>query len=551
VSAQHLIVGLDGADLRIVHTLGRRRLPALFALMERGVHAAQRSVEPPATLPNWTTFLTAVNPGVHGVYDFTSRRGYRVRFDGGTARRVPTWIARLDAAGEPCALVGFPGTFPPERLKHGLCISGWDAPVAFSADARFVWPRALYPQLTRRFGALTFDEVDQFRADDPGWHDALGDALVAKIARKLELAHHLLSLRRYHTFAFYFGESDTAAHYLYSLFDEDSPRRPAQVSERAASGLVRVYEALDAAVGELVARVGPAAEITIVSDHGSGGASERVLYLNRALAELGFLRFKARPSELDGRLKAAALGRLPPRLRERAFRFGGTLLPSWLEGRVRFGAIDMRHTRAFSDELNYFPAIYLNQRGREPQGIVAPRERETTLASLSEALLDLRDPADGARLVTRVMRREQLFSGPALAQAPDLLLELALVRGYSVNLQPSASARAPGIVSRLESSEFLGKKGRSLPGSHRPHGLFIAAGPRVAARGRIELGIEDAAVSVLARMGLARPGESRGVAMSALLADAAAPLPALAQVAPRAQSSSEVIARLRALGYVD
>jgi predicted AlkP superfamily phosphohydrolase/phosphomutase len=276
-----------------------------------------------------------------------------------------------------------------------------------------------------------------------------------------------------------------------------------------------------------------------------------VLYLNRALAELGFLRFKARPSELDGRLKAAALGRLPPRLRERAFRFGGTLLPSWLEGRVRFGAIDMRHTRAFSDELNYFPAIYLNQRGREPQGIVAPRERETTLASLSEALLDLRDPADGARLVTRVMRREQLFSGPALAQAPDLLLELALVRGYSVNLQPSASARAPGIVSRLESSEFLGKKGRSLPGSHRPHGLFIAAGPRVAARGRIELGIEDAAVSVLARMGLARPGESRGVAMSALLADAAAPLPALAQVAPRAQSSSEVIARLRALGYVD
>jgi predicted AlkP superfamily phosphohydrolase/phosphomutase len=555
MSARHLVIGLDGADLRLIHTFGRRRLPALFQLMERGVTSAQRSVQPPATLPNWTTFLTAVNPGVHGVFDFTTRHGYRVRFDGGSVRAVPTWLARLDAAGEACASVGFPGTYPPERLRHGLCISGWDAPVSFEADASFVWPRALYAQLTRHFGALSFDEVNQFRADEPFWHDTLGDRLAAKIARRTQLAEHLLAMRRWHTFAFYFGESDTASHYLYSLFDDDSPRRPAQVSAAAAAGLERVYEALDRAVGQLVQQAGDAAEITIISDHGSGGASDQVLYLNRALASLGFLAWKpthpGRP--LAERLKAFALGHLPPRLRQAVFRAGGTALPSWLESRVRFGAIDMRRTRAFSDELNYFPGVYLNQRGREPRGVVAPEQREQVLHQLTAALRTLRCPNTQLPLVTEVWPREALFEGPFLARAPDLLLELATPRGYALNLQPSASAAAGGqFLGRLAPHEYLGKKGRSLPGSHRPHGLYIAAGPQVRARGRIELGIEDSAVITLARMGLGAPADSRGRVPDGMLHRGE--LHALAEAPvqlPKAQTHAGVIDRLRALGYVD
>jgi predicted AlkP superfamily phosphohydrolase/phosphomutase len=556
MSARHLIIGLDGADLRLIHTFGRRRLPALFQLMDSGVTAAQRSVQPPATLPNWTTFLTGVNPGVHGVFDFTTRHGYSVRFDGGSVRAVPTWLARLDALGEACACVGFPGTYPPERLRHGLCISGWDAPVSFEADASFVWPRAVYAQLTRRFGALSFDEVNQFRTDDPFWHDALGERLAAKVARRAQLAEHLLAMRRWHTFAFYFGESDTASHYLYSLFDEDSPRRPAQVRPAAAEGLERVYVALDRAVAQLVQQAGDAAEITVVSDHGSGGSSDQVLYLNRALAALGFLTWKRqhRGRPVADRLKAFALGQLPPRLRQAVFRVGGTALPSWLESRVRFGAIDMGRTRAFSDELNYFPGIYLNQRGREPRGIVAPEQREQVLHALTAALRTLRCPTTHAPLVSEVWRREALFEGPLLTRAPDLLLELATPQGYALNLQPSASApHADGhLLGRIAPHEYLGKKGRSLPGSHRPHGLYIAAGPSVRARGRVELGIEDAAVVTLARMGLEPPALSRGCVPAGLLGQGELHVLPEAHPQPsKAQTHVGVIARLRALGYVD
>ena len=211
MSTRSLVLGFDGADLELVFALGKQRLPNLFALMERGAFAHQLSVQPPATLPNWTTFLTGVDPGTHGVFDFTTRHGYGVQFSAGTVREAPTFLARLDKLGLACCAVGFPATWPPERLEHGVFISGWDAPVSFEADRSFVWPTSLYDTLTRRFGPLRFDEVDQFRADEPGWHARLGVKLADKVTRRAELAQFLLASRRWDVFAFYFGESDTAS----------------------------------------------------------------------------------------------------------------------------------------------------------------------------------------------------------------------------------------------------------------------------------------------------------------------------------------------------
>jgi predicted AlkP superfamily phosphohydrolase/phosphomutase len=568
--AHSLLVGLDGADLGVIERLGPTRLPNLFAAMLGGAHAALASVQPPATLPNWTTLLTGVGPGHHGVFDFTVRDGYRVRFTGGSVREAPTLAARLDQLGKPCACLFFPATYPPDRLQHGVFISGWDAPVAFSADASFVWPRHLHAELLARFGPQRFDDVDEFAADARGdWHARLPDALIARIERRCELALWLLSQRPWQLFAVYFGESDTASHYLWSLWDECSPRHPGSVSEALRDGLPRVYEALDRALGQLwQAAGGEAVELTVASDHGSGGSSADVLYLNRALQQAGFLRMReaspARPS-LAALIKEQALRRLPARLRERVFRAANARLPSLLESKVRFGAIDMKRSALFSDELNYFPAIHYNLRGREPHGTLAPADRERVRAELTCALGELRNPITGEPVVRAVHAREALYQGPFVERAPDLLLELELSSGYSYNLMPSASAPTAAVFRRLSPDEFLGRKGRSLPGSHRPHGLFIAAGPSVQRRGRIEAGIADASASLLARMGIAPP-EGGGRALDL---GASAPIGALPQAplpqAPMADGDrpghagqvghagdeARVAARLRNLGYIE
>lgn len=556
MSARHLVLGLDGADLTLVRELGPERLPALHALMQRGTFAPQRSVQPPATLPNWTTFLTGTDPGVHGVFDFTTRSGYRVRFAAGTVRAAPTIVSRLDRLGLACACVGFPATWPPDRLEHGVFISGWDAPVAFEADRSFVWPPRLHDAIVERFGPYRFDDVDEFDAESAGWHERLPDALERRIERKTELLQWLLEGRPWDLFACYFGESDTAAHHLMSLHDPASPRRPPGTPTEGDSGLARVYRALDAAVATLVDRAGGSdVEVTVVSDHGSGGSSDKVLYLNRALADAGLLRFAPRRAtgRLVGALKQTALTRLPPRLRERIFRWGGARLPSLLESRARFGAIDMRRTAVFSDELNYFPAVHLNLRGREPHGTVAPEDAPRVVREVTAALRALRDPWTGAPVVAAVHPRETLFEGPLVHRAPDLLLELHLDRGYSYNLMPSGDAET--AFQRLAPDEYLGRKGRSMPGSHRSHGLYVAAGPQIGAVGEVDAHIADAAATLLARMGLAVPPEMAGRVLWEALEEGAVAEGALPEAPSRPRPTggdeARIESRLRALGYIE
>ncbi|MEM9730788.1 MAG: alkaline phosphatase family protein, partial [Myxococcota bacterium] len=370
MSANALVLGLDGLDLGLVEEFGQARLPHLHQVMHAGAYAALESVQPPATLPNWTTFLTGLDPGRHGVFDFTTRRGYQIRFTAGTAREAATVFRRLDRMGLRCACLSFPATWPPERLERGIFVSGWDAPVAFEADRSFVWPPSLYDETVSEFGVPSFDDVDEFAADAEGWVDSLPSALVSRVEKKTDWGRWLLRRENWDVFAMYFGETDTASHYLWAHHDPDSPRRPARVSAEQRAGLLRVYEAIDEAVGSLVKAAGPDTEVTLLSDHGSGGSSDKVLYLNRLLASQGLLRFKPGASGGGSRLKEIALRRFPPRLRERVFRFRNAWLPSRLESQVRFGAIDMTNTVAFSDELNYFPGVHLNVRGREPAGTV-------------------------------------------------------------------------------------------------------------------------------------------------------------------------------------
>ena len=553
MSARHLVLGLDGADLDAVLAFGPGRLPNLHALMARGAYAHLESVKPEATLPNWTTFLTGVDPGRHGVFDFTVRDGHSVRFVGGTLRAAPTIWKRLDKLGHACAVIGFPATYPPEQLEHGYFVSGWDAPVAFAADRSFVHPPTLYDDIVSRFGEIRFDDVDEFDADEDGWHARLPAALERRIGRRLELARFLLDAKPWHAFAIYFGEIDTGSHHLASLCDANSPRNPHP--GHAEDGLARVYAAIDAAVGALVAQAGEDVEITIVSDHGSGSASDKVLYLNRALERAGLFAFT--PSRAGGaimkRAKDLALTMIPPRLRDRIFRMGGAILPSWLESRARFAGIDWARTRAFSDELNYFPAVWLNLRGREPHGTVDEADREAVRREVRSALLALRDPFTNAPIVADVIAREVLYDGPYVERAPDLVVILALDAGYTYNVLPSGG---PGeVVRRLRSDELLGRKGRSMPGSHRPFGLFVAAGPSIADVGRIDAKIADATATLLVRMGCRVPDEMCGRVLFEVLAEtvtsAGVALPSADVAVPVIRDEASVAQRLRALGYID
>jgi predicted AlkP superfamily phosphohydrolase/phosphomutase len=551
VGARLLVIGLDGATFDVVAPWAAAgELPALARLMAVGAWGPLRSTLPPATFPAWTSLVTGVNPGRHGVLDFVERvpGTFRVRFVNGSRRRTPALWTRLSAGGGRVAVLSVPATYPPEPV-NGVMVSGFDSPVATGVDGSFAYPRAFHAEIRRLVGRLPFADFQEVRTG-ARWHDRALASLLDGVSRRATLAEALLRREAWDALMVVFGESDTVAHHFWRFHDPASPRH---VASRHRDALLRVYRALDAAIGRLQAAAGDPC-VAVVSDHGSGGASDRVVHLNRYLAQRGFLEFRSRAGAASRTVRALALRAVP-------FRLQGPLVrrvpnaAGRLEGGARFGGIAWGVTRAYSEELDYHPSIWINMAGREPEGVVAQRDYERTRDAVCEALTDWRD-GDGRAVVERCWRREELYQGPATTLAPDVVLELAAPGGYS----PSC-LRSPGAgpaLRRLTPAEHGAGKGAGLNGSHRREGMFLFAGPGVRAAGAVPAAeITDALPTLLALVGVPVPLGLDGEPIASVLERAPSwqpdPLPdAARQPEPYGEGESrEIAARLASLGYLE
>jgi predicted AlkP superfamily phosphohydrolase/phosphomutase len=557
-----LIIGLDGATFDLIEPWADD-LPNLAWLMDRGVWGRLRSTLPPATFPAWTSLMTGVNPGQHGIFDFTRRvpGTYRLEFVNATYRRRPSVWQLLSQAGRRVGVMGLPATYPPERV-NGFLISGFDSPVTTGIDRSFVCPPELYDEIRRAVGPYEITDFQELHTG-PGWHDAALGKLLHAAGRRSEIAAYLLDSGAWDCFFVHFGESDTAAHHFWALHDPYSPRYDEALAAHLGHAIHTVYLALDRAVGELVTHAGADAgsgdlTVLVVSDHGAGGTGERVIHLNRWLAQQGWLCFASSSAfrSVADRIKQVGYA-LPAALQEWAFRGPLRHLLGPLESSARLGGMDWDRTRAFSEEVNTFPGIWLNVRGREPRGTVDPgAEYEHLRDEILSRLVEWRNPVTGEAVVARALRREHIFHGPAVKDAPDIVLEPALDQGYAYTFL-SSCGRPGQPVGSLAPTERLGAKGGSMNGSHRPEGILILAGSGVQ-RGAClaEAQITDVAPTLLHLLDLPLPANLDGRVLSeALMPDGeilADPEAAgTAQVADpyTAEQAAVVGQRLRGLGY--
>ena len=160
--------------------------------------------------------------------------------------------------------------------------------------------------------------------------------------------------------------------------------------------------------------------------------------------------------------------------------------------------MDWGQTRAYGLGLN---GLYLNQRGREPDGIVAAGDnREETRDQLISALLAVRDPLNGQPVVARVFRPEQIYSGPHLAKAPDLIV--GYHRDYRASWDTVLGHASAGTI--LDNTD-------PWSGDHANDPQYVP-GVLLANR-RIQSatpGLEDIAPSILTHFGLHPPKEMNG-----------------------------------------
>jgi predicted AlkP superfamily phosphohydrolase/phosphomutase len=184
--------------------------------------------------------------------------------------------------------------------------------------------------------------------------------------------------------------------------------------------------------------------------------------------------------------------------------------------RTRLGAeaffpdVDWNHTRAYSEELR--GNIWINVRGRDPQGIVEPGEEYDALRDQIIADLPaLIDPQTGARPIRKVWRREELFNGPDLGRFPDLIVEA----DYPDMFKPHGAYLGPLAARQLTPEEMAQ---RAITGCHRMNGIFIAWGPDMTPNGRLnDAALIDVAPTVLHLLGQPIPQEMDGHVLSQAL----------------------------------
>lgn len=454
-----LLIGLDGFSPDLVEQwIEAGLLPNLERLEKQGALLPMTGVVPPITFPAWTSIVTGVNPGRHGIVDFTDviPGRYAVRFMNSTDRRVPAlWNCLSDANKSVCVL-GVPGTYPPEPV-NGILMGGFDSPVADSIDASFVYPASAYSKVRD----WRFAEFQEHRIG-ASWYAGALASLERKIAVKEKVALNLLMERPWELFMVVFGEADTVSHHFWPLEDTRSPRHIV-VSDAPAHPVRRIYERLDATVGRLMEHAGEDTLVMVVSDHGFGGAHVKALHINNFLAGQEWL-FYARP----GRdvLKRAALRWLPIRGRGRLFRmFKGQAERA--ESGSRFGGIDWSRTRAWSEELDYFPSVRLNLAGREPEGTVLPEHYENTV----EALCRILESLPG---VSRAIPRQKAYQGPYTEKAPDIVLELSWEEGYRYSC---TRCRGGPAVESMPMERWAGGKESGCSGVHKNPAFFAINTP--------------------------------------------------------------------------
>jgi predicted AlkP superfamily phosphohydrolase/phosphomutase len=562
-----LVIGLDGAtcDL-LLPWVEEGYLPCLGRLLREGAHSPLRSTIPPITPCAWSSFMTGKNPGKHGLFDFIEPvpGTHKFRYTNAASRHGQTLWGCVSRHGRRVGVVNVPMTYPPEPV-NGYLISGLDTP---SEQSRFTYPDALRQELHQAGISYRIDiqHLGDMRTD------ALRDRRLRDLCEieslRTQALLHLQKTRPSDFTMVVYSATDAVQHHFWHYMDPNHDKYDAQGAERYQHAIRDVYVHIDRLLDSVLSKQDDRTLVVIMSDHGFGPTSNVRLRLNQCLQRQGLLTFcqegspgravrrlaglvdKLLRSTLSGPLKRKLAG-LFPRLRV------------WFEN-LDEAPIDWTRTRAYIHEAHRScPSLWANRTLCTPgEGAEGDEPSLQSVLQLTEnALRQLTDPETGRPVINHVYRAADLYHGPFVERAPDLIPSW-WEDGFLLEQSRPGGPKELDV----ERSRAPIEGGVEFAGSHRLDGVFMIAGGPVR-RGHSFQGaaIVDVAPTLLYLMGLPIPDDMDGrplfEALDRSFVDchpphyekdgAPAEPPDCANGGFSAEEAQLIEARLQSLGYIE
>jgi len=493
-----LVIGLDGASLELLRPwIDEGLLPNLAGLIARGVSGGLESVMPPLTPPAWTSAMTGVTPGRHGVLNFARPRFGRqvVDFYSALDRKAPALWDYLGAVGKRSIVLHLPSSHPPLPL-NGLSVAG--IPVT---DLRTdcTYPPELKDQLIAAIpGYKLFPNTFGLRRDRDGYFRESLETLEAQ----MEEAIYLMKRESWDLFFTLWQVGDSLMHFFWKDMDGRS-------GDESRKHFIRdYYRAADVALGRVVEAAGADTSVIVMSDHGHTGVHGAV-YFNKWLAQNRYLEFKVSNREvlamLVRKVKRKFGRKVGGRLKYDEENDQGLQIAARLLEKLE-KSIVWERTIAHAEPPGF---IWINAKDRYPRGIVEPGvEYERVRDEIREGLADLVDPDSGEPVFEAIVTREEAFSGAAIGDAPDLV----------------AHCR-PGFITEYgpQKKFVVGpSSGARFNGYHVMRGMIVAAGPELRAGEVVEgARIVDVAPTILHLLDMPAPPSLDGRPLEAFLREEA------------------------------
>ena len=360
-----LIIGLDGMPFELLQELGRGgTMPRTWALLQQGRYMPMSVSLPEISAVSWSSFMTGTNAGNHGIFGFVDLEpgSYRFRFPDFRDLGLPTFFDDLGSRKKRSVIINLPSTYP-ARPIFGVLISGF---VSLHLE-RAVSPATYIPALKKMGYQI---DVETAKGKDKK-AEFLADLSYILAVRK-EAADLLWRSEDWDLFMFTVTETDRLHHFLFDAVADSRHRFHAEA--------IGFYQELDAVIGDLAGRIAGRDEFSLLmlSDHGFGPI-QREIYLNPILRKNRLLDFSEKnPKDLTAILPSAKAFALDP------------------------------------------SRIYVHRKGKYPGGQVSRSDYDKVRNDIRDLFAGFR--WNGQNVIQGVYCKEELYSGPYLDAAPDIVL---------------------------------------------------------------------------------------------------------------------------------
>jgi predicted AlkP superfamily phosphohydrolase/phosphomutase len=379
------ILGLDGMGFSQLKRLSAH-MPTLKRILASGAVARLASPLPAQAQVAWASFATGQNPGKHGIFGLIERspNPFATYIINALELKSPTVWEILSQRHKSMGVMNVPLTYPPKEI-NGLMVACSLTP--FRDLTQAVLPIDMAPRLLEMDYRIEGDNNLALQQPEAFWQD-----LNLTMQRRFQAARQLLQSEQWSLWQLHDPAIDRLSRFFYHPPDEDCEYK---------RRIQEVYTNLDVCLAELLSCLPRNCRLLLVSTHGFTQCRATFM-LNYWLEENGYLLFSQNRRNLEN---------MHP------------------------------HTRAYCLAPG---RIFINQAGREQMGTVNPgQDSEDLLQEISHRLRALLLPDSREPIVKAVHRKHDIYRGPHLDRAPDLILEAAAGVDLRANLNASRLWPAP------------------------------------------------------------------------------------------------------------